>query len=103
MAVVGLLLEGPETAVLALCHDMAECIIGDITPHCKVNNGTAGELDGALGQPRWQQTSPSQIQSLTKSTHLSCMLFMLSTLLNYSCYLCKCKYANITYVHDKYH
>ena len=39
MAVVGLLLEGPETAVLALCHDMAECIIGDITPHCKVNDG----------------------------------------------------------------
>ena len=40
MAVVGLLLEGPETAVLALCHDMAECIIGDITPHCKVINWT---------------------------------------------------------------
>ena len=34
---MGLLVEGPETAVLALCHDMAECVIGDITPHCKVN------------------------------------------------------------------
>ena len=33
---MGLLLEGTETAILAICHDMAECIIGDITPHCKV-------------------------------------------------------------------
>jgi len=37
MGVMGLLLEGTETAILSICHDMAECIIGDITPHCKVS------------------------------------------------------------------
>jgi len=37
MGVMALLVEGTETAVLALCHDMAECVIGDITPHCKVS------------------------------------------------------------------
>jgi len=35
---MGLLLGGPECAMIGLCHDIAECIIGDITPHCKVSN-----------------------------------------------------------------
>merc|ERR1719374_234414 len=25
-----------DACIISLCHDMAECIIGDITPHCKV-------------------------------------------------------------------
>ena len=37
MAMMGLLVEGPEAAMISLSHDMAECVIGDITPHCKVS------------------------------------------------------------------
>ena len=39
MAVMGALVDQEgDTATIALCHDMAECIIGDITPHCKVSS-----------------------------------------------------------------
>eukprot|EP00090_Calanus_glacialis_P018970 TRINITY_DN29292_c0_g1_i1.p1 TRINITY_DN29292_c0_g1~~TRINITY_DN29292_c0_g1_i1.p1 ORF type:complete len:701 (-),score=284.90 TRINITY_DN29292_c0_g1_i1:56-2104(-) len=37
MGVMGLLVGGIEAAVISLCHDMAECVIGDITPHCAVS------------------------------------------------------------------
>eukprot|EP00088_Acartia_fossae_P071257 TRINITY_DN9748_c0_g1_i13.p1 TRINITY_DN9748_c0_g1~~TRINITY_DN9748_c0_g1_i13.p1 ORF type:complete len:705 (-),score=118.84 TRINITY_DN9748_c0_g1_i13:132-2192(-) len=33
----GLLGSNAEAANICICHDMAECIIGDITPHCKVS------------------------------------------------------------------
>jgi len=36
MGLMGLLVGGGETAVIGLCHDMAESVIGDITPHCGV-------------------------------------------------------------------
>ena len=26
-----------DASIIGICHDMAECIIGDITPHCKVS------------------------------------------------------------------
>ena len=37
MGMMGMLVGGAETAVISLCHDMAECVIGDITPHCAVS------------------------------------------------------------------
>jgi len=36
MGVMGMLVGGTEAAIISLCHDMAECVIGDITPHCNV-------------------------------------------------------------------
>ena len=36
MAFMAYLINGVEAAVISLCHDAAECIIGDITPHDNV-------------------------------------------------------------------
>ena len=36
VAFMGLVLGGTQCAAIGLCHDVAECVIGDITPHCKV-------------------------------------------------------------------
>ena len=38
MAIMGLMLAGRDAAFISLCHDMAECVIGDITPHDNVSN-----------------------------------------------------------------
>ena len=50
MGLMGLMLApDTQTAVIALCHDMAECIIGDITPHDKVSaEEKAAREDGAF-------------------------------------------------------
>ena len=37
MAVMGLLVGGEQAAAIALVHDVAECVIGDLTPHCGVS------------------------------------------------------------------
>jgi len=37
MGIMGMLVGGSEAAAISLCHDMAECVIGDITPHCDVS------------------------------------------------------------------
>ena len=37
MGFMGYLVGGVEAAVICLCHDIAECIIGDITPHDNVS------------------------------------------------------------------
>ena len=38
MGMMGLMVGGLGPALISLCHDMAECVIGDITPHCNVSN-----------------------------------------------------------------
>ena len=38
MGMMGLMVGGLEAALISVCHDMAECLIGDITPHCNVSN-----------------------------------------------------------------
>jgi len=37
MGMMGYLVSGVESAIIGLCHDMAECVIGDITPHDNVS------------------------------------------------------------------
>ena len=38
MGMMGLMVGGVEAAIISICHDMAETVIGDITPHCNVSN-----------------------------------------------------------------
>ena len=33
---------GADACIISIMHDMAECRIGDITPHCKVRNFNSG-------------------------------------------------------------